>query len=162
RRTRCAAPRRAWWPPTVSCPRRASTMTASATSTSGRSRRGWPSSGPNRSSSRPRRRPTRPRRRWVSPARGATLPGLTPAPPGAADAAGAQVGIARRRLADTELYADAPGVATAVGAEPGEVVQPGRMIVQLARDDGMDAVFDVSAAVIEASPPDPEVSVALS
>src|SRR5690606_108500 len=77
----------------------------------------------------------------------------------AADAAEAQVGIARRRLDDTELYADAPGVATAVGAEPGEVVQPGRMIVQLARDDGMDAVFDVSAAVIEASPPDPEVSV---
>jgi RND family efflux transporter MFP subunit len=80
----------------------------------------------------------------------------------AADAAQAQVGIASRRVDDTVLLADAPGTVTAVGAEPGEVVQPGRMIVQLARDDGMDAVFDVSAAVMEASPPDPEVEVSLS
>jgi RND family efflux transporter MFP subunit len=80
----------------------------------------------------------------------------------AADAAQAQVGIASRRVDDTVLLADAPGTVTAVGAEPGEVVQPGRMIVQLARDDGMDAVFDVSAAVMAASPPDPEIAVALS
>ena len=40
----------------------------------------------------------------------------------AADAARAQYGIAKRRLNDTALYADAPGVVTAVGAEPGEVV----------------------------------------
>jgi len=79
-----------------------------------------------------------------------------------ADAAEAQVGIARRRVEDTELFADAPGVVTAIGAEPGEVVQPGRMIVQLARDDGKDAVVDVSAAISESSPPDPDVSVELS
>jgi membrane fusion protein, multidrug efflux system len=59
------------------------------------------------------------------------------------DAAEAQVGIARRRLADTVLEADAPGVVTAVGAEAGEVVSAGRRIVQLARDEGKDAVFDV-------------------
>lgn len=80
----------------------------------------------------------------------------------AADAAEAQLGIARRRLDDTALYADAPGVVTVVGAEPGEVVQPGRMIAQLARDDGKDAVFDVPAAMISASPPAPEVLVTLS
>ena len=39
-----------------------------------------------------------------------------------ADAAAAQYGIAKRRLNDTALYADAPGVVTAIGAEPGEVV----------------------------------------
>ena len=37
---------------------------------------------------------------------------------------------------------------TAVGAEPGEVVQAGQMIVQVARQDGRDAVFDVPAQVI--------------
>jgi RND family efflux transporter MFP subunit len=78
------------------------------------------------------------------------------------DVAEAQVGIARRRLDDTELFADAPGVVTAVGAEPGEIVQPGRMIVQLARDDGMDAVFDVPAAIMDRDMPDPEIEVALS
>jgi RND family efflux transporter MFP subunit len=80
----------------------------------------------------------------------------------AADAAAAQVGIAQRRLEDTELRADAPGVITEVGAEPGEVVQAGRMIVQKSREDGLDAVFDVAAAILEAAPPDPEVTVALS
>jgi RND family efflux transporter MFP subunit len=65
-------------------------------------------------------------------------------------------------LNDTALYADAPGVVTAVGAEPGEVVTAGRMIVQIARDGGKDAVFDVPAALIETSPADPEITVALS
>lgn len=79
-----------------------------------------------------------------------------------ADAASAQYGIATRRLNDTALYADAPGVVTAVGAEPGEVVTAGRMVVQIARDGGKDAVFDVPAALIETSPADPEITVALS
>lgn len=78
------------------------------------------------------------------------------------DAARAQFLIAKRRLNDTELHADGPERITAVGAEPGEVVQPGRLIVQIARDGGLDAVFDVPAATLEASPRDPEVTVALS
>ncbi|HEX5675238.1 MAG TPA: efflux RND transporter periplasmic adaptor subunit, partial [Azonexus sp.] len=45
------------------------------------------------------------------------------------DAAQAQVGISRNRLGYTRLLADAGGVVTAVGAEPGEVVQGGRMVV---------------------------------
>ncbi|MGH6761631.1 MAG: efflux RND transporter periplasmic adaptor subunit [Phyllobacterium sp.] len=80
----------------------------------------------------------------------------------AADAAQAQVGIARRRLDDTVLYADSTGVVTAVGIEPGEVTAAGRMVVQLARDDGKDAVFNIPAATIANSPPDPEVLVSLS
>jgi RND family efflux transporter MFP subunit len=78
------------------------------------------------------------------------------------DAAEAQVGIARRRLSDTVLVADAPGVVTAVGAEAGEVVGAGRRIVLLARDEGKDAVFDVPATVAAVVPPDPEVAITLS
>lgn len=78
------------------------------------------------------------------------------------DAAAAQAGIARRRLADTELVADAPGVVTEIGAEPGEVVPAGRMIVQKSQDGGLDGVFDVAAAAMEASPPDPEVLVLMT
>ena len=50
------------------------------------------------------------------------------------DAARAQVRIAQDRLSYTTLLADAPGAVTAVGAEPGEVVRAGQMIVQLARE----------------------------
>ena len=78
------------------------------------------------------------------------------------DAADAQVEIARRRLTDTVLMADAGGVVTAVGAEAGEVVTAGRRIAQLARDQGKDAVFDVPAGIVAASAPDPEVTVTLS
>ena len=48
----------------------------------------------------------------------------------------------------TELKADAEGVVTAVGAEPGEVVQAGQMIVRLARQGGRDAIFDIPAQVL--------------
>jgi RND family efflux transporter MFP subunit len=60
----------------------------------------------------------------------------------------ARVETARDRLRFTELRADAAGVVTARGAEPGEVVQPGRMIVRIARDDDRDAVFDVPAGLL--------------
>ncbi|MCC0058685.1 MAG: efflux RND transporter periplasmic adaptor subunit [Hyphomicrobiaceae bacterium] len=76
--------------------------------------------------------------------------------------ASAQLGIARRRLDDTELLADAPGVVVAVGPDAGEVVQPGQMIAELARDDGKDAVFNVAAALKDQGPADPEILVRLS
>jgi len=69
---------------------------------------------------------------------------------------------ARDRLGFTELVADAPGVVTARGAEPGEVVQPGRMIVSLARDDGRDAVFEGPAAMLRAGSATTLVNVALA
>jgi RND family efflux transporter MFP subunit len=79
-----------------------------------------------------------------------------------ADAAQAQLSIAESRMSYTELFADSAGAVTAVGAEPGEVVQAGRMIVQVARDDGRDAVFDVPAQIMDTGPADPEIEVALT
>lgn len=69
---------------------------------------------------------------------------------------------ARDRLGFTELVADAPGVVTARGAEPGEVIQPGRMIVRLARGDGRDAVFEVPAAMLRAGNTTTTVDVSLA
>jgi RND family efflux transporter MFP subunit len=78
------------------------------------------------------------------------------------DAARAQAATAEDNLSYTELVADASGHATAVGAEPGEVVPAGRMIVQLAREGGRDAVFDVPGRVIQGAPYDPVVHVVLA
>lgn len=78
------------------------------------------------------------------------------------DSAHAQLNTAREQLSYTELVADSAGSVTARGAEPGEVVAAGRMIVQVARQGGRDAVFDVPARVLQAAPPDPEVAVALA
>ena len=48
----------------------------------------------------------------------------------------AQLRFAQDQVSFTELHADAEGVVTEVGAEPGEVVQAGQMIVRLARQGG--------------------------
>ena len=78
------------------------------------------------------------------------------------DAARAQLATAEDNLSYTELVADASGHVTAVGSEPGEVVPAGRMIVQLAREGGRDAVFDVPARIINGAPYDPVVNVVLA
>jgi RND family efflux transporter MFP subunit len=78
------------------------------------------------------------------------------------DAAHAQVGIAQDQLSYTVLFADAPGVVTATGAEPGEVVRAGQSIVNVARQGGRDAVFDVSEQLIRTGPRDPVVQIALT
>jgi len=77
------------------------------------------------------------------------------------ESAEAQVKFAEDQLAFTEIKADAPGVITSVGAEPGEVVSAGRMIVTLARQGARDAVFDVPAPVIRTAPKNPEITVSL-
>lgn len=74
----------------------------------------------------------------------------------------AQLRIAQDQLGYTVLFADAPGTVTAVGAEPGEVVHAGQMIVQLARQGGRDAVFDVPEQLIRTAPRDPAVQIALT
>ena len=78
------------------------------------------------------------------------------------DAARAQEAAAEDNLSYTELIADAPGHVTKVGAEPGEVVTAGHLIVQLAREGGRDAVFDVPARLIQNAPYSPIVQVALA
>ncbi len=66
------------------------------------------------------------------------------------EAAAAAVTRARSNLAKvqeqlgyTQLSADFDGVVTAVGAEVGQVVQPGQTVVTLARPDAREAVVDV-------------------
>ena len=78
------------------------------------------------------------------------------------DDAEARLRIARDRVAWTTLEADAPGTVTARGAEPGEVVQVGQMIVRLARQGGRDAVFDVPAQLLRSAPSDSEITVRLT
>jgi len=78
------------------------------------------------------------------------------------DAARAQVRIAQEQLSYTVLAADAPGAVTAVGAEPGEVVRAGGMVVQLARQGGRDAVFDIPEQLMRTGPRDPVVEIALT
>lgn len=78
------------------------------------------------------------------------------------DSAQAQLRIAEDQRGYTTLSADAAGTVTAVGAEPGEVVRAGQMIVRLAREGGRDAVFDVPGHIIRTGPRDPVVQIALS
>lgn len=80
----------------------------------------------------------------------------------AVDDGQAQLQIAHDRVGFTELKADVDGTITARGGEPGEVVQAGQMIVQLARQDGRDAVFDVPAQVLRAASPDQEIDIRLA
>ena len=78
------------------------------------------------------------------------------------DSAEAQLQIAKDRVGYTQLKAGVTGSITARTAEAGEVVQPGQMIFQVARQDGRDAVFDVPAQVIRSAPQDPKVVVSLT
>ncbi len=69
---------------------------------------------------------------------------------------------AKDRVSYTELRVDAAGTVVATGAEAGEVVQAGQMIVRVARKDGRDAVFDVPAQVLRSAPSDPLITVSLT
>ncbi len=74
----------------------------------------------------------------------------------------AQLELARDRLGFTELRTDVAGVVTERRIEPGEVVQPGQVVVQIARDDGRDAVFNVPAAVLDNHLADARIRVVLA
>lgn len=78
------------------------------------------------------------------------------------EAAEAQLAAAEDLLGFTELRADQDGVITTVGPGAGEVVQPGQMIVRVARQDGRDAVFDVPSQVIRSAPANPDIMVSLA
>jgi len=74
----------------------------------------------------------------------------------------AQLQIAQDRLGYTELKADTAGVVTERRGEPGEVVQPGQTVLEVARRDGRDGVFQVPAQLLAAIPGDPEIQVSLT
>jgi RND family efflux transporter MFP subunit len=56
----------------------------------------------------------------------------------------ANLDLARDQLRYTELKADFDGLITAVGAEPGQNVNAGQMVVKLARPGDKDAVFNIA------------------
>jgi membrane fusion protein, multidrug efflux system len=76
-------------------------------------------------------------------------------------AANASVQTAKDNVGYTDLQSNVAGSVTAKGAEPGEVVQAGQMIVQVAQKGGKDAVFNVPAALMRKTDKPPTVSVAL-
>jgi membrane fusion protein, multidrug efflux system len=77
------------------------------------------------------------------------------------ESATAGVRSARDNVSYTELRADESGVVTAKGAEPGEVVRAGQMVLQVAQQGGKDAVFNVPAPIIREPPRNVTVQVAL-
>jgi RND family efflux transporter MFP subunit len=78
------------------------------------------------------------------------------------ESAQAKLQNAKDNVTYTDLKSDVAGSVTAKGAEPGEVVAAGRMILQVARQGGRDAVFNVPSQLIRQSPKNPDVTVALS
>jgi membrane fusion protein, multidrug efflux system len=78
------------------------------------------------------------------------------------EAAEAQLSTAHDLVGFTELRADAPGKITATGPSAGEVVQAGQMIARIARQDGRDAVFDVSAQLVRSASTGKHVTVSLA
>jgi RND family efflux transporter MFP subunit len=78
------------------------------------------------------------------------------------DAAKARLRSARDALGYRELRSDVAGSVIQRGAEPGEVVRAGQMIVRVAQQGGKDAVFNVPARLIRAAPAQPLVHIALS
>lgn len=78
------------------------------------------------------------------------------------EALNGQLSLAQNRLGYTRLVSDVAGVVTARGPEPGEVIAPGRMVVQVAREGARDAVFDVPGRIKDVAPKNPEITVALT
>ena len=79
------------------------------------------------------------------------------------DSAKASRDLAKDQLSYAELVADFDGIITAVGAEAGQVVNAGQMIVRLARPTDKDGVFAIAEAAFKDRPSGdrPEVMVAL-
>jgi RND family efflux transporter MFP subunit len=79
------------------------------------------------------------------------------------DSAQARRRTNQNRLKFTELETEVSGIVTAKGAEPGEFVRAGQMIVKVAREDNKDAVFELPAqlALSGRVPLDPLIDVAL-
>jgi membrane fusion protein, multidrug efflux system len=77
------------------------------------------------------------------------------------DAARARQIQASENLGYTELKADNDGVITAIGADPGQVVSAGQMVVRLAQPGEREAVFNIAEGAFKKRPTDPTVTVHL-
>ncbi len=77
------------------------------------------------------------------------------------DAARAKQVQASENLGYTELKADNDGVITAVGADAGQVVSAGQMVVRLARPREREAVFNIAEGAFKHPPKNPTVMVHL-
>ncbi len=79
------------------------------------------------------------------------------------ESAKASLDLARDQVAYAELKADFDGIVTAVGAEPGQVVNTGQMVVRLAKPEQIDAVFNIAESAFRERPAGdkPLVSVSL-
>lgn len=77
------------------------------------------------------------------------------------DAAEAGLASARNKLGYADLRTPMAGIVTAVGANAGQMVGAGQMVVRVASDTEKDATFDVAESVINSIPPDVEVRVTL-
>ncbi|TPJ80998.1 efflux RND transporter periplasmic adaptor subunit [Mesorhizobium sp. B2-6-2] len=73
----------------------------------------------------------------------------------------ANLRIAQNQLAYTELKAPDDGIVTATGADPGQVVAAGQMVVEISRNDEREAVFAVASGDIVKARLGMSVSVAL-
>jgi len=73
----------------------------------------------------------------------------------------ANIDKAEEQLGYTELRADFAGVVTATAAELGQVVQPGQMVVSVARPDIREAVVDLPESVGRDLRPEARFDVAL-
>src|SRR4029453_247111 len=62
----------------------------------------------------------------------------------AVQATEANLRIAQNQLGYTRLNAPDDGIVTATGADPGQVVVPGQMVVEISRNDAREAVFAVA------------------
>src|SRR5438045_4824132 len=78
-----------------------------------------------------------------------------------ADATRARQVQAIENLGYTELRADNDGVISAIGADPGQVVSAGQMVVRLAQPGEREAVFNIAEGAFKKPPTDPTVTVHL-
>ena len=74
-------------------------------------------------------------------------------------AAEANLRIAQNQLGYTQLLAPNDGVVTATGADPGQVVEAGQMVVEISRDAEREAVFAVAGADVARATPGMPVKV---
>src|SRR5215472_6227416 len=75
-----------------------------------------------------------------------------------ADAARAKQVQASENLGYTDLRADADGVISAIGADPGQVVSAGQMVVRLAQPGEREAVFNLADGAFKNRTTDPTVN----